>query len=47
MSDLVNDALKSALREDLDDISDWKARREEKTLRYERFLTQLKEEGTI
>lgn len=47
MSDVVNDALKVALREDLEDMSDWKTRREERTLSYEQLLTQLKNDGTI
>lgn len=47
MSDLVNDALKAALRMDLEDISNWRARRDERTLSYDQLLTQLKEDGTI
>jgi plasmid stability protein len=47
MSDLVNDALKAALREDLEDITDWKERRKEKTLSYDELLEQLKVDGTI
>ncbi|WP_269527167.1 ribbon-helix-helix protein, CopG family [Coraliomargarita parva] len=47
MSDLVNDALKEALREDLEDISDWKARKKEKTISYDELLSQLKEDGTL
>ncbi len=47
MSDLVNEALKVSLREDLEDISDWKKRRNEKTYGYEEFLAQLEADGTI
>lgn len=47
MSALVNDVLKAALREDLEDMSDWKTRRQERTLTYDQLLTQLKEDGTI
>ncbi len=47
MSDLVNDALKASLTEDLEDIAEWKKRRSEKTYGYEEFLTQLKADGTI
>ncbi len=47
MSDLVNDALKAALREDLEDITDWKERRKQKTLSYDELLEQLKVDGTI
>ena len=47
MSDLVNDALKASLAEDLEDIAEWKKRRNEKTYGYEEFLAQLKADGTI
>ena len=47
MSDLVNEALKVSLREDLEDISDWKKRRNEKTYGYEEFLSQLEADGAI
>jgi len=47
MSDLVNDALKAALREDLEDISDWKKRKKEKTVSYDELLSQLQADGTI
>jgi hypothetical protein len=47
MSDLVNDALKTVLAEDLEDIQDWKKRRTDKRVSYDDFLAQLKEDGTI
>ena len=47
MSDLVNDALRAALREDLEDISDWKVRKNEKTVSYDELLSQLQADGTI
>jgi len=47
MSDLVNDALKASLREDLEDISDSKKRRKEKTVSYDALLSQLQADGTI
>jgi hypothetical protein len=47
MSDLVNDALKASLSEDLEDIAEWKKRRNEKTYGYEEFLAQLRADGTI
>ena len=47
MSDLVNDALKAALREDLEDIADWKKRRKEKTVTYDELLSQLDADGTL
>ena len=47
MSDLVNDALKASLLEDLEDIRDWKKRRGEKTVDYEGFLNQLRSDGVL
>ena len=47
MSELVNDAVKASLREDLEDIADWKSRRNEKTYSYEEFIARLKSDGTI
>ncbi len=47
MSDLVNDALRALLAEDLEDIRDWKNRRNDKRVSYDNFLAQLKEDGTI
>ena len=47
MSDLVNDALKASLTEDLEDIAEWRKRRNEKTCGYEEFLAQLKADGAI
>jgi plasmid stability protein len=47
MSDLVNEALKAALREDLEDISDWKTRKKEKTASYDELLSQKQADGAI
>jgi plasmid stability protein len=47
MSDLVNDALKASLIEDLDDLQEIKKRRHEKTIGFEAFLGQLKKDGLI
>ena len=47
MSELVNDALRVQLSEDLEDIKDWKDRKNEKSYGYEEFLVQLKADGTI
>ena len=47
MSDLVNDALRAALREDLDDIADWNERRQEPTVSYDEMLKSLRADGTI
>lgn len=47
MSELVNDALRAALREDLDDIADWNERRREPTVSYDEMLKSLRADGTI
>lgn len=47
MSDLVNDALRASLAEDLDDLREIKKRRKEKTIGFEAFLGQLKRDGII
>lgn len=47
MSELVNEALRALLSEDLEDIKDWKARKDEPSHGYEEFLEQLKSDGTI
>ena len=47
MSDIVNDALKASLSDDLEDIQDIKIRRAEKTVGFEEFLGQLKKDGVI
>ena len=47
MSDLVNEALRVLLAEDLQDLSDWHKRRSERPLGYEEFLKQLEADGTI
>ena len=47
MSELVNDALKVSLSDDIDDIRDIKARRKEKTVGYEAFLSQLEKDGVL
>ena len=47
MSDLVNDALKASLLEDLEDIADWRARKNDKTIGFEDFVNLLKEDGVI
>ena len=47
MSDLVNDALKASLLEDLEDLRDMKKRRREKTVGFEEFLENLKSDGII
>lgn len=47
MSQLVNDALRVALTEDLEDIRDWRQRRNEKSVGYDEFLELLRTDGTI
>lgn len=47
MSDIVNDALRQALREDQEDLAAVRARAREKGLDYEAFLARLKADGTL
>ena len=44
MSELVNDALKASLQEDLEDLKSWEERKGEDTYSYEEFLGLLKKE---
>mgnify|MGYP001286181745 FL=1 len=47
MSELVNDALKASLQEDLEDIKSWRARKDEETYGYEEFVELLKKDGVL
>jgi plasmid stability protein len=47
MSDIVNDAIRQALREDEEDLAAFEERAGEKSISYEEFLAQLKADGTI
>ncbi len=47
ISHLVNDAIRTTLGEDLDDLSDVESRNKEKTISYEDFLKELKGRGQI
>lgn len=47
MSDIVNDALRQALREDHEDLAAVRSRAREKPLDYEAFLAKLKADGTL
>ena len=47
MSDIVNDALRQALREDQEDLAAVRGRARERTLSYEDFLARLKADGTL
>ena len=44
MSELVNDALKASLQEDLEDLKSWGERKGEDTYSYEEFFELLKKE---
>lgn len=47
MSEIVNDALREALREDQEDLAAVRSRAREKPLDYEAFLAKLKADGTL
>ncbi len=47
MSDIVNEALRQALREDLEDLAAVRSRAKERALGYEDFLAKLKADGTL
>lgn len=47
MSDIVNEALRQALREDQADLSAVRSRAKERALSYEDFLAKLKADGTL
>ena len=47
MSELVNDALKASLQEDLEDIKFWEERKGEDTYDYEEFVELLKKDGVL
>ena len=47
MSDIVNEALRQALREDEEDLAAVRSRAKERPLNYEEFLAQLKADGTL
>jgi plasmid stability protein len=47
MSDIVNEALRLALREDQEDLAAVRTRAREKPLDYEAFLAKLKADGTL
>ena len=47
MSEIVNDAIRAALREDEEDLAAFAERAQEETLSYEDFLAQLKADGTL
>jgi metal-responsive CopG/Arc/MetJ family transcriptional regulator len=47
MSELVNDALKASLQEDLEDIKSWEECKGEDTYDYEEFVELLKKDGVL
>ena len=47
MSDIVNEAIRAALREDEEDLAAVAERQNEKTVSYEELLAQLKADGTL
>ena len=46
LSDMVSEALRGLLAEDLEDLSDWNERRSERPVAYKEFLKQLETDGT-
>ena len=47
VSDLINEVIKEALREDLDDLQAFRDRAEEATTDFESFLKRLKADGKL
>ena len=47
MSDIVNEALREALREDQEDLAAVRGRARERALSYEDFLAKLKADGSL
>ena len=47
MSDIVNEALRQALREDQEDLAAVRGRAKERALSYEDFLAKLKADGKL
>lgn len=47
MSEIVNDAVRAALREDEEDLAAFNERLNEKPISYEQFLARLKADGTL
>ena len=47
MSEIVNDALRAALREDADDLAAFAERAAEPTLTYEELLARLRADGSL
>ena len=47
MSELVNDALRVSLQEDLEDLQDWRSRKDDESYGFEEFIGILKKDGVL
>ena len=47
ISEIVNDAIQAALREDQEDLAAFGEREREQPVSYEEYLAQLKADGTL
>ncbi len=47
LSGLVNEAVRTSLEEDLEDLADLQSRKKEKPVSYESFLKELKRRGQL
>ena len=47
VSDLINDAVRAELAEDASDLAAFDARKDEPTITFEKFVEELKNDGTI
>ena len=47
IAELVNDALRASLQEDLEDIKSWEERKGEDTYGYEEIVESLKNDGIL
>ena len=47
ISDLVNEAIRSSLQDDLEDLQAFEERKDEPTMDFEQFLKKLKEDGKL
>ena len=47
MSDILNEALREAMREDEEDLAAVRSRAGERSMSYETFLAKLKADGTL
>ena len=47
VSDLINDAIREELAEDVDDLAAFEARKDEPTVSFEAFVKKLRRDGRI